>query len=551
VSTQAVTESGGVRGTPPSSARWLTLGIVTIATFMLMLDITVVNVALPDLRTSLDASFSDLQWVLDSYALTLAVFLLTGGSLADRIGRKRVFNVGFLIFSAASLACGLAWDMLSLNLSRGVQGLGAAVLFAVGPALIGQEFHGKERGAAFGIFGAGAGLAIALGPLIGGGLTDGIGWRWIFLVNVPIGAVALAVGVLRMRESRHPRAGGIDWAGLVTFSAALALLVLALLRGEAEGWTSGLIVGMFAGAVVMLLLFFLVERARGEDAMFDLSLFRIATFNGISAVALLASASVMSAIFLLVSYVQNVLGYSPLATGLRFLPLTLLLFVMAAIAGSLTAKVPQRLLVGLSGTFIAAGLGLVGPLVEVGSSWTALLPVMVLLGIGMGLFNPPRAFLSIGVVEPAKAGMASGVNETFQQVGVALGIAAFGALFQNRVTHEFVESQVGRQLGPAAQRVGEAVAAGGGSEAASAAPAGIAAQVANAAESAFVNGLGDVLTAGSVVAAIAAVIGFLLIRSKDLHPSALGAVPGVLPEETDPVAAMNDLPTTSGSLSAR
>jgi MFS family permease len=235
VTTQpSVADTGGPTRPATTPDRWWTLGIVTIATFMLMLDLTVVNVALPSLRTSLDASFSDLQWVLDSYALTLAVFLLTGGSLADRLGRKRVFNLGFALFSVASLACGLATNVLTLNLARGLQGAGAAVLFAVGPALIGQAFHGKDRAMAFGVFGAGAGLALAAGPLIGGGLTDGLNWRWIFLVNVPIGIVGIAISLLRVQESRDPRGHAIDLSGLVSFSVGLTLIVLGLLRGSAE-----------------------------------------------------------------------------------------------------------------------------------------------------------------------------------------------------------------------------------------------------------------------------------------------------------------------------
>src|SRR2546423_1676089 len=271
---------GAATGGGASATRWWTLTVVTLATFMLLLDLTVVNVALPNLRKSLHADFTGLQWVLDAYALTLAVFLLTGGSLADRLGRKRVFNVGFFVFSAASLACGLAGSVVVLNVSRGVQGAGAAVLFAVGPALIGQEFHGKERGAAFGVFGAGSGLAIALGPLIGGALTDGLGWRWIFLVNVPIGVVAMAVSAFRIPESRDRTSHQVDWSGLTVFSAALSLLVFALLRGEAEGWSSGLILGAFALGGVALVSFLLIERAKGERAMLDLRLFRIPAFNG-------------------------------------------------------------------------------------------------------------------------------------------------------------------------------------------------------------------------------------------------------------------------------
>ena len=521
----AAVPGGRTAAAPASSGRWWTLGIVSIATFMLMLDLTVVNVALPDLRTPLGADFSALQWVLDAYALTLAAFLLTGGSLADRLGRKRVYGAGFVIFTAASLACGAAQDIVALNIARGVQGVGAAVLFAVGPALIGQEFRGKDRGMAFGVFGGVSGLAIAFGPLIGGALTDGIGWRWIFLVNVPIGIIAMVLGALRITESRDARAHRVDWVGLGVFSAALTLLVLGFLRGEAQGWGSAAIVGMFAGAAVLLTVFVLVERRLGEAAMLDLSLFRNVTFNGISATTLLANAAGMSAIFLQVSYMQNVLGFSPLATGLRFLPLTLTLFVAAAVTGSLTVAVPQRLLVGTATALIAAGLFLI-TLVHPNSSWTALLPTMVATGLGMGMFNPPRASLSIGVAEPAKAGMAAGIGETFQQVGIAIGVAGFGALFQHRVTDAFARSAAGSQLGAQAHEAGKSVAAGAGNELARTVPAALADPVRAAAREAFVHGLTDVLVCCGVVAAVGALIGFLFIRTRDLHESALAGAEG-------------------------
>ncbi|MEY9964450.1 EmrB/QacA subfamily drug resistance transporter [Streptacidiphilus sp. MAP12-16] len=504
----------------PAVNRWWTLAIVSIATFMLMLDLTVVNVALPDLRTTLHAGFSDLQWVLDAYALTLAAFLLTGGSLADRLGRKRVFITGFAIFTLSSLAAGAAPGILALNLARGAQGVGAAVLFAVGPALLGQEFRGKDRAMAFGVFGGVSGLAIAFGPLIGGGLTDGLSWRWIFLVNVPIGIVAMVLGALRIRESAEPGAHRVDWAGLVLFSTALTLLVLGFLRGEAQGWTSAPILAMFAGSAALLVLFVAIERRAGADAMLDLTLFRIRTFNGISAATLLANAAGMSAIFLQVSYMQNVLGYSPWATGLRFLPLTLTLFVVAAITGSLTVAVPPRILVGTSLTLIAVGLSLVS-LVDVHSTWTALLPSMVVTGAGMGMFNPPRASLSIAVVEPGRAGMAAGMGETFQQVGIAIGIAGFGAMFQHRVVNSFASSAAGSRLGPQAHQFGKGVAAGAGDQLAGALPKGLAQPVAEAARTAFVHGLDQVLLAGGAVAAVSALIGFTLIRRGDLHESAL------------------------------
>ncbi|MFJ9724881.1 MFS transporter [Streptomyces sp. NPDC101209] len=502
-----------------SGGRGWTLAVVCVATFMLLLDLTVVNVALPDIREAFDASFTSLQWVLDAYALGLAAVLLTAGSLADRLGRKRVFNAGFVVFLLASLACGLASDTVTLSVSRGVQGLGGAVLFAVGPALIGQEYQGQDRGRAFGVFGGVVGLSIAFGPLIGGALTDGLGWRWIFLVNVPVGLVALAISLLRMREWHPETAPALDWWGLLLFSGALSLLVLGLLRGETDGWSSLPITAMFGASVVLLALFTVVERRRGEQAMLQLSLFRNVTFNGVSAVTLLCAAATMSAIFLLVSYVQNVLAFSPWETGLRFLPLTLTLFVAAAVAGSLTTRVPQRLLMGTSMALIAVGLALVA-LTGPHTAWTALLPSMFGIGIGMGLFNPSRASLSIAVVEPSKAGMASGISETFQQVGVAIGIAGFGAVFHSRVTDLFTQSAAGRQLGPGAHGFGEAVAAGGGAEALGRAPRQLAPALDLAARTAFVDGLTDVMLVCAAVAAVGALVGFAFVRTRDLHESA-------------------------------
>ncbi len=520
VTTTATTGPPVPSAPAPNSGRWWTLAIVSIATFMLMLDLTVVNVALPDLRTALHADFADLQWVLDAYALTLAAFLLTGGSLADRLGRKRVFSAGFAIFTLSSLAAGAAPGILTLNLARGAQGIGAAVLFAVGPALLGQEFRGRDRATAFGVFGGVSGLAIAFGPLIGGSLTQGLSWRWIFLLNVPIGIVAMILGRFRLRESVEPGAHRVDWAGLTSFSTALVLLVLGFLRGENQGWTSAPILAMFGGSLVLLAVFTVVERRAGAGAMLDLSLFRVRTFNGISLATLLANAAGMSAIFLQVSYMQNVLGSSPLTAGLRFLPMTLTLFVTAAVTGSLTVRIAPRVLVGVSLTLIAVGLALVS-LVGVHSSWTALLPSMIATGAGMGMFNPPRASLSIAVVEPGRAGMAAGMGETFQQVGVAVGIAGLGALFQNRVTSGFTSSTGGRLLGSQAHAFGQAVASGGGDQLARALPARLAGPVDLAARTAFVHSLDQVLLIGSGIAALAALIGFALIRRSDLHTSAL------------------------------
>ncbi len=235
--------------------KWWTLIAVSVAIFMLLLDITVVNVALPDIQRSLHSSFSDLQWVVDAYALTLATFLLTAGSVADLVGRKRVFIAGLFVFTISSAVCGLSTTPLELNLARAVQGTGGAMMFATALALLAQAFHGKERGTAFGVFGAVTGGAVAVGPVIGGVITSGIGWEWIFFVNIPIGVIAVFIAFTKVEDSRDPDATGVDWAGLVTFSASLFLLVYALVQGNEKGWGSTEIVAFLSGAIVLLVAF--------------------------------------------------------------------------------------------------------------------------------------------------------------------------------------------------------------------------------------------------------------------------------------------------------
>jgi EmrB/QacA subfamily drug resistance transporter len=412
--------------------KWWTLIAVCVAIFMLLLDITVVNVALPSIQHALHSSFPDLQWVVNAYALTLAAFLLTAGALSDLVGRRLVFAIGLVVFTCASVACGLSTTPLELNLARAVQGVGGAMMFATSLALIAQAFHGRERGIAFGAFGAVTGAAVAIGPVVGGLITSGIGWEWIFFVNAPIGAAAVLVTLTQVTESRDPNASGVDWAGLVTFSGALFLLVYALVQGNEKGWSSTEILTCLIASAVLFALFLLAE-LRQRRPMLDLSLFRRPAFTGASIVAFSISASIFAMFLYITLYVQDVLGYDALQAGLRFLPVTLLSFFAAPIAGRLSVRVPVRLLLGGGLVLVGAGL-LAMSAIDASSGWTALIPGFALCGLGIGTINPPLASTAIGVVHHSRSGMASGINSTFRQVGIATGIAGLGAIFQHDVT---------------------------------------------------------------------------------------------------------------------
>ena len=319
--------------------KWWTLIAVSVAIFMLLLDITVVNVALPDIQRSLHSSFSDLQWIVNAYSLTLAAFLLTAGAVADLVGRRRVFVIGLVVFTASSALCGLSTSPLMLNLARALQGTGGAMMFATSLALIAQAFRGKERGVAFGVFGGVIGAAVAIGPVVGGVITSGIGWEWIFFVNVPIGIAAVFLTLSQVSESRDPNAKGVDWIGLVTFSGSLFLLVFALIQGNEKGWGSTRILSFLIGSAVLFVVFLIAE-LRQQRPMLDLTLFRRPAFAGASIVAFCVSASMFSMFLYLTLYIQDVLGYDPLQAGLRFLPITLMTFVVAPISGKLSVACP-------------------------------------------------------------------------------------------------------------------------------------------------------------------------------------------------------------------
>jgi EmrB/QacA subfamily drug resistance transporter len=511
--------------------KWWTLIAVSTATFMLLLDITVVNVALPDIQRELHSSFSDLQWVVDAYSLTLAAFLLTAGVVGDIYGRRNVFATGLAIFSLASLLCGLSTSPLMLNLCRGLQGVGGAVMFATSLALIANAFTGRDRGTAFGVYGAVIGGAVAIGPLVGGAITSAWGWRWIFFVNVPIGVVAIAITFAKVARSKDSQAHRVDWVGFVTFSGSLFCLVFALVRGNDLGWGSATIVTLLVASVV-LMGGFIVNELYTPEPMLDFGLFRIPAFVGVSIVAFTIAASIFAMFLYLTLYIQDDLGFGPLAAGIKFLPLTLLAFAVAPFAGRLTVRMQSRFLLAIGMLLITGGL-LAMSVTTPTSAWTVLLPGFILCGIGIGTVNPVLASGAISVVQPQRSGMASGANNTFRQVGIATGIAVLGAVFQSQIVAH-ASSALHRSA------AGAAVLQHGGPQLRGALSSGqvhaVAQQIPvesarqallSAYHEAFSTTLNHLMVIGAIVAFVGAASALVLVRQRDF------VIPGSGPPPTD------------------
>ncbi|MBV9603760.1 MAG: MFS transporter [Solirubrobacterales bacterium] len=498
---------------------------MSVGTFMLLLDITVVNTALPSIQKDLSAGFTDVQWVIDAYTLSLAAIVLTAGSLADRVGRRAVFAVGLGIFSLASLAAGLAPDATFLNVARAVQGIGGAAMFAVSLALVAQEFTaGRERATAMGIYGATIGISVAIGPLVGGAITSGLGWRWVFFVNVPVGAAAIALTLAKLRESRDPNATRLDWPGVISFSSALLMLVLALLRGNDEGWGSPLIVSLLAGAGLMLAAFGVIER-RVREPMLPLDLFRRGAFTGVQLAAAAVSASLFALFLYLTLYLQNYLGYSPLQAGLRYLPITIVPFLVAPVAVTLMARIPARALMAIGLGGVGAGLALMAGL-SANSSWTALLPGFIVAGIGVGLLNPVIADVAVSVVSKDRSGMAAGINDTFRQVAIAVGVAAWGAIFLARGADKIATVAAGTPAaaGDHPRQLIEAASSGRLDAALAAVPHGARALVAGATRQGFLSGLNTILLLGALLAFAGAAVAAWLVREHEIEREPLEVI---------------------------
>jgi EmrB/QacA subfamily drug resistance transporter len=414
--------------------RWWTLGAVAFALFMIMLDNTVVNVALPSIRRDLGLGLEELEWTVNAYALTFAVLMLSGGKLADLLGRRRIFLAGLFVFTVSSLVCGLATGGAMLIAARAVQGGGAALMLPATLGIISATFHARERGMALGIWAGVSAMALAIGPLVGGLLAEHVNWSWIFFVNVPVGVIGLLVGRLVIRESRDTSAvQRLDLPGLVVSAGALFALTFALIQANSYGWTSPTILLLFAAAAIGLGLFVLLE-AKQRVPMLDLSLFRNPTFAGANVTALLVTLAMFGVFFFMSLYVQQILGYSPVQAGAIFLPMTLLIILVAPIAGRASDRVGSRWLMAGGMTLVTISLVLFSRL-GLDSDFWSLLPGLVIGGIGMAITMTPMTAAAIGSVSVAKAGVGSGVLNTFRQVGGALGIAVMGAILQSRSTH--------------------------------------------------------------------------------------------------------------------
>jgi EmrB/QacA subfamily drug resistance transporter len=407
--------------------KWWTLAAVAFGLFMIMLDNTVVNVALPSIRRDLEVGVSELEWVVNAYALVFAVLMLSGGKLADMFGRRRLFIVGLVVFTGSSLWCGLADSASMLIAARAVQGVGAALMNPATLSIISATFPPKERGAALGIWAGVSALALAIGPLVGGLITEHINWNWIFVINVPVGALAIVASRLFNRESKDTsHVQRLDLPGLLTSAAGLFALTYALTEGNRYGWSSARILGLLAGAAVLLTAFVLLELHQ-RVPMLDLSLFRDKTFAGANVTALLVTLGRFGVFFFVSIYMQSILGYSPVRAGATFLPMTVLIILVAPIAGRQSDRIGSRWLMAGGLALNGAG-GLVFAQLSTSSTFWTLLPAMVLGGTGLACVMSPMTAAALGAVPVAKAGVGSGVLNTFRQVGGSLGLALMGAI---------------------------------------------------------------------------------------------------------------------------
>ncbi len=476
--------------------KWLPLVTVCLGTFMLLVDVTIVNVALPDMVGDLRASFGALQWVVDAYALALAALLLGAGSIADRAGHRRAYVAGLAIFAAASLTCGLAPDPGVLIAARSVQGLGAAAMFATTFALLNSAYAGRDRGSAYGIWGAVAGASAAVGPILGGLLTEGISWRWIFFVNLPVSVVAILLCVTTLTDVHSPVHSRIDVGGVLTFTGAAGCATYALIRANERGWADPG-VWWLIGAAAALLAAFAVLQARLREPLFDLGLLRNRSFVAVLLGGFLLTFAAYAAFTYTSIWLQSVRGLSPIEAGSTGLPMSITAFGVSAIFGrALHARRPGLV---ISAGLLCVGLGgLIGAvLLNASGNWPALVPGFVLVGIGTGMVTPILGSVTMSLVPAQRGGMAAGAGNTTRQLGFAFGIAVLGSAFTARARDALAARGV-----PHPDQAAHAIAGGR------------AASLGHDVHAAAVSGVQATYAVAGVVGVVAALLVFALMRPR-------------------------------------
>jgi EmrB/QacA subfamily drug resistance transporter len=510
-----------------SNRRWWTLGAMCFALFMIMLDNTVVNVALPSIQRDLHTSLSALEWTINAYTLTFAVLLVTGGRLGDIFGRRRMFLFGVVTFALSSAAIGVSPNDAWLIAGRAIQGIGAAFMMPATLSIISNAFPPHERGKAIGTWAGVSAIALAIGPLVGGWMVEHLSWQAIFFINVPVAAIAVAVTLWAAHESRDETAARtIDIPGVLTLGAGIGSLVLALVEGNTWGWTSAGVLALLGVAVVGLVAFAITER-RVANPMLDFSYFRSRTFFGSNLVAFLVTFAMFGMFLYIALYMQNVLGYSPLQAGIRFLPTTLVVMGLGPVAGRLSDRIgPRPLLVG--GLITVAGALFWQSFIQVDTSYWFLLPAFVLMGVGIAFVMSPMSTAAMNAVDRTKAGAASGVLSMTRMVGGTLGVAVIGALVssigRNKLADLLPQATSG-QL----DKLSDALGSGAGAHV----PAGVE----RAMNLAYVDALSTGLVVAAGMALLGAVMAWMLVSSKARAPEEAPAAQRAPEAQPEPVGA--------------
>ncbi len=496
------------------NAKWWTLAAMCFALFMIMLDNTVMNVALPSIQKDLGASISSLEWVVNGYSLSFAVLLATGGRLGDILGRRRMFMTGVVLFAISSATAGLAPSTGALVASRVTQGIGASLMMPATLSIITNAFPPAERGRAIGTWAGVSALALALGPLLGGFLTEHVSWRAIFYLNIPVAAAAIAATLFAVRESRDETVGReIDWAGTAVLTVGLTAGVLALIEGNSWGWGSPRIVALVAISIVVLAAFVKLEgRVRAPIVQFEF--LRNRNFVGALIVAFIISFSMLGMFFFMALYIQNILGYSPLEAGVRFLPTTLVIMFVAPIAGRLTDRIGPRppIIAGLS--LVAVSLFLQAQISDT-SGYGSLLVPFILMGFGIALTMSPMSTAAMNAVHVTKSGLASGLLSMSRMVGGTFGVAVLGAIFQANSESSLKAGLTGTGIDSGQiDSIAEQLGSGGLTQTIDKLPPDVAQQAAGAAHDAFISGLTTSIGISAAVAAAGAVLAYFLIAGK-------------------------------------